>query len=41
MKQGIKSPCDNKLMDDEESMFVAFGKLATEFIRTKVVPIAA
>ena len=38
MKQGIKSPCDNKLMDDEESMFVAFGKLASEFIRTKVVP---
>lgn len=29
------------VMDDEESMFTAFGKLATEFIRTKVVPIAA
>ncbi len=29
------------VMDNEESMFTAFGKLATEFIRTKVTPIAA
>ena len=41
MKQGIKSPCDNTLMDDEETMNVAFGRLASEFIRTKVTPIAA
>lgn len=26
------------VMDNEESMFTAFGKLATEFIRTKVTP---
>ena len=28
-------------MDDEETMNVAFGRLASEFIRTKVTPIAA
>ena len=38
-KQRIKSPCDNTL--NEETLDLAFGTLAGEFVRTKVVPIAA
>ena len=37
-KQGIKSLCDNKLMDDEETLGTAFGRLAGEFGRVYEVP---
>lgn len=39
--QRIKSHCDNTMMDNEETLDLAFGTLAGEFVRTKVVPIAA
>lgn len=35
-KQRIKSPCDNTL--NEETLDLAFGTLAGEFVRTKVTP---